>query len=155
MEKVEVPRILNLDTLRFSSIEDNLQIKSLWAQTNKEPMQKFETLGQSLLGFLVDAWNEERGYMAWGARLYGEERGYMVRSAVIWHEERGYMARSAVILREECGYMARSAVIWCNDFNGHFVRWRTHSARTNFSQKQVSASALITSDKKLHYKWPN
>ena len=29
MEKVEVPRILNLDTLRFSSIEDNLQIKSL------------------------------------------------------------------------------------------------------------------------------
>ena len=55
----------------------------------------------------------------------------MVRSAVIWHEERGYMARSAVILREECGYMARSAVIWCNDFNGHFVRWRTHSARTN------------------------
>ncbi len=47
------------------------------------------------------------------------------------NEERGYMARSAVILREECGYMARSVVIWCNDFNGHFVRWRTHSARTN------------------------
>ena len=28
--------------------------------------------------------------------------------------------------------MAQSKVIWYNDFNGHFVRWRTHSARTNF-----------------------
>ena len=57
----------------------------------------------------------------------------MVRTAVIWHEECGYMVRREVIWHEERGYMARSTVICHNDFNGHFVHWRTHSAWTKIS----------------------
>ena len=92
------------------------------------------------------------------------------KSVVILPEEFGYIARrvrlycrkSAVILPEECGYIAkrvrlycgRVRLYFCKDNSGHLRlhRWRTHSARTNFSVTGVCLNQMIFSHEPPIYK---
>ena len=67
-------------------------------------MQHFRTIQQTLLGF---------GQKGGGAGLYGR------RSTVIWQEERGYMAGGARYMMEERCYIAgRMQLYLCNENSG-------------------------------------